>query len=569
MGSRSYIFNILHKDLHKKLHKEPLLPMSLILFAVILAYSFRLIGRGSFYPTLFSYLRSFIYIGLYAAWGISIRQRIVQKQVGQYLVGVSVLLILWFTFRSAKYFIFWQPVAIRYQWYLFYLPMLFVPMLALLIAMSLGKPDEYKLPKSVWLLSAVSGVLLILVLTNDLHQLVFTFPKDADVWSDADHGYGVCYFAVIVWQVFCAVAALIFMLFKCRLKNGKHRYLPVIPFAISLAYLALNYVGTPWLKHLFGDVTAFQSLMYMLGFEACIACGYIHSNSRYADLFASSVGTSAEITDRDFNIRYAALNIEPISKETMRKAEKAPVTVDGGLTVHTMPIGGGYAVWTEDVSALRGIKEDSELLADELADRNEILRYEYKREAKRHKVEEQNRLYDLLRSATQTQIDRIAELTKEYRRISSTDPDSAKTLLAEIAVLCSYIKRRKHLTLLTDRDIKIAATELHRAFNESLQTLKLLGVRSSLYVDESLSMLSGKTATAVFDFYESVIEADILNLTGIQVSLIKADGLRLSLNVCCKADLSALVSGDSIRCEKEDDEEYQHLVFEAKEGDRK
>lgn len=135
MGSRSYIF----KEVHKELHKEPLLPMSLVLLAVILAYSFRLIGRESFYPTLFSYLRSFIYIGLYAAWGISIRQRIVQKQVGQYLTGVSVLLILWFTFRSAKYFIFWQPAAIRYQWYLFYLPMLFVPMLALLIAMSLGK----------------------------------------------------------------------------------------------------------------------------------------------------------------------------------------------------------------------------------------------------------------------------------------------------------------------------------------------------------------------------------------------------------------------------------------------
>ena len=77
MGSRSYIF----KEVHKELHKEPLLPMSLVLLAVILAYSFRLIGRESFYPTLFSYLRSFIYIGLYAAWGISIRQRIVQKQV--------------------------------------------------------------------------------------------------------------------------------------------------------------------------------------------------------------------------------------------------------------------------------------------------------------------------------------------------------------------------------------------------------------------------------------------------------------------------------------------------------
>ena len=386
--------------------------------------------------------------------------------------------------------------------------------------------------------------------------------------TDKNNGYSTGYFIIAGWQVLCAFAALVIMFFKCRVQKGRLHFLPIVPMLLAIVYSALYYAGADWLLHLFGDIAAFQSVMYILTFEFCIACGYIHSNSRYVDLFASSVGTSAEITDKDFTVRYAAVNATPISKETMKKAEQSPVTM-GGLTVHTMPIDGGYAVWTEDVSALRDIKEDSELLADELADRNEILRYEYKREAKRRKVEEQNRLYDLLRSATQTQIDRIAELTKEYRRISSTDPDSARTLLAEIAVLCSYIKRRKHLTLLTDRDIKIAATELHRAFNESLQTLKLLGVRSSLYVDESLSMLSGKTATAVFDFYESVIEADILNLTGIQVSLIKADGLRLSLNVCCKADLSALVSGDSIRCEKEDDEEYQRLVFEAKEGDRK
>ena len=248
--------------------KKALITGGIVLLAVMIAYIFRLMGGGSFYPTLFSYLRSFIYIGMFAAWGLSVRQRIVQNQIRRYLTGVALLLILWFTFRSAKYFIFWQPIAIRYLWYLFYLPMLFVPMLALLIAMSLGKPDEYKLPKSVWPLFAVLGALLILVLTNDLHQLVFTFPKDADIWSDTNHGYGVCYFAVIGWQVFCVVAAFVVMLFKCRLKNRKLRFLPVIPLAVSLSYLALNYVGIPWQKELFGDVTAFQSLMYMLCFEA-------------------------------------------------------------------------------------------------------------------------------------------------------------------------------------------------------------------------------------------------------------------------------------------------------------
>lgn len=541
--------------------KKALISGGIILLAVFAAYIFRLIGRGCFYPTLFSYLRSFIYIGMFAAWGLSVRQRIVQKQVRRYLTGVSLLLILWFTLRSAKYFIFWQPNVTRYLWYLYYLPMLFVPTLALLVAMSLGKPDEYKLPKSVWLLFAVSGALLILVLTNDLHQLVFSFSKNADIWSDESYGYGVCYFAVIGWQVLCAAAALVVMLFKCRLKNRKLRFLPVIPLIVSLNYLVLNYIGIPWQKELFGDVTAFQSLMYMLCFEACIACGYIHSNSRYADLFASSVGTSAQITDMSFNVRYAAMDTKPISREKMMHAIQSPVTLADGLNLHTMPIGGGYAVWTEDVSALLEARENFEGLAEELAERNEILRYEYKREARRRRVEEQNRLYDLLRCTTQAQINRISTLTKEYQKINKTEPTRAKTLLAEIAVLCSYIKRRKHLTLLADRDCSVAISELVGAFTESLQALTLLNVRTTFFADSRLSVLPGKSAAEIFDFYEQVIESDLENISSIQVSLADVEGLRLSVNICCKADLSFLAFKGNIRYETDDDEGYQHLVF--------
>ena len=145
--------------------KNTIITSGIAVLAVILAYCFRIVGRGSFYPMLFSYLRSFIYIGLFAAWGLSVRQRIVQKQVCRFMTVTAVLLIIW--------------MVVRYLWHLFYLPMLFVPMLALLIAMSLGKPDEYKFPKGMSVLWIISGTLLLLVLTNDLHQFVFTFPKDA------------------------------------------------------------------------------------------------------------------------------------------------------------------------------------------------------------------------------------------------------------------------------------------------------------------------------------------------------------------------------------------------------
>lgn len=544
-----------------KKRKKKLVNGGIILLAVIVAYAFRLIGNGNYYFVLFPYLRSFIYIGLFIAWGISIRRRIVQKQVAQYLTGISVLLILWFTFRSAKYFIFWQPTAIRYLWYLYYLPMLFIPILALLVALSLGKPDDYRLPKAACALWIISGILLLLVLTNDLHQLVFTFPEDAEVWSDKSNGYGIGSFIVIGWQILCMISALVVMIIKCRLKNGRRQLWTVIPMAVSLVYLGLNYMDVQWFKLFFGDITAFQSLMYMLCFEGCITCGFIHSSSRYFDLFSSSIGTSAVITDKDFNVRYAALNARRIPRIDMIKAAHSPLTVENGLTVHSIPVNGGYAVWTEDMSALLKIKEQSESLAEELNERNNLLRYEYKREAKRQKIEEQNRLYDLLRSATQTQINKISVLTKEYQKINKTDPTRAKTLLAEIAVLCSYIKRRKHLTLLTDRDYKVAITELTRAFTESLQTLKLLNVRSTFFADSELSMLPGKSAAAIFDFYEQVIESDLENISGIQVSLSDVEGLRLSINICCKADLSSLAHKGNVRYETDGDEGYQHLVF--------
>ncbi len=114
---------------------------------------------------------------------------------------------------------------------------------------------------------------------------------------------------------------------------------------------------------------------------------------------------------------------------------------------------------------------------------------------------------------------------------------------------------------MTDRDYKVAITELVRAFTESLQTLKLLNVRSTFFADSELSMLPGKSAAAIFDFYEQVIESDLENISGIQVSLSDVEGLRLSINICCKTDLSSLACKGNVRYETDGDEGYQHLVF--------
>ena len=80
------------------------------------------------------------------------------------------------------------------------------------VARSLGKPQDYRIPFSKWLFYLTAGLLLLLVLTNDLHQWVFTFP-DAGLSDDA-YSYGPGYYVVAAWEILCAAAAMGMVLFK-------------------------------------------------------------------------------------------------------------------------------------------------------------------------------------------------------------------------------------------------------------------------------------------------------------------------------------------------------------------
>lgn len=179
-------------------------------------------------------VRTMIYIGLYIGWGLSVSHRILQTQVRRYMIGVSFLTVFWFVVRSVKYFFVTDPVVIRYLWYWYYCPMLLIPLLSVFVAMSLGKPENYRLPKWARLLYVPTLFFLLLVLTNDLHQLVFSFPAGS-VWSDADNGYAYGYYLVMGWIIACALTAFMIMLIKCR-GAQRRKYLPALLLSCSIIY---------------------------------------------------------------------------------------------------------------------------------------------------------------------------------------------------------------------------------------------------------------------------------------------------------------------------------------------
>ena len=88
-------------------------------------------------------LRPLIYIGIFVIWSVPLRRRTIQPQVRRYLTAISTLMVFWLTVRTTKYLFTEDPWTLRHLWYLYYLPMLFIPLLGLLVALSLGKAEKF------------------------------------------------------------------------------------------------------------------------------------------------------------------------------------------------------------------------------------------------------------------------------------------------------------------------------------------------------------------------------------------------------------------------------------------
>lgn len=507
----------------------------LVAVLMICAVCARVAARYGYYAEVLSIVRALIYIGLLAAWGISVQTRIIQTQVRRYLLVIAGLMLLWLTLRTVKYNTY-HMTAERFLWYGYYLPMLFIPVLAVLVALSLGKPENYRLPKWTHFLYLPSALLFLLVLTNDLHQLVFFFPTG--VLSTREYDYGIGYYVVLAWMVLCAAAALVIILAKCRIpQSRRYLWLPVVPFALALGYCAAYIKGVYWVWLLAGDLTVSMCLIITAIFESCIQCSLIQSNTHYAELFhASTIG--ALITDRDFSVACAAENARSVDSQTLMAAAESPVVTADGIRISEAPIRWGHVFWEDDISPMLAVLKELDDTREELQSYGSILQAENAQKARRKKLEEQERLYRAMQEKAAAPAVRLSNLAKALQ--GGQDADAARFLLWKMTVIGAYLKRRSNLIFLADRDGMVPVSEVALCLNESMDNLRLHVRRCASRLDFE-GELRLETAAALYDFFEAAIELAMDDLSGAAANVTrKEDACVLSLMLQCGTDLTSL-----------------------------
>lgn len=492
-------------------------------------------------------LRPLIYMGICAAWGVSVSQKIINRPLRRYLELMAACCILWLFFRTVKYELTYTgSIPNLILPYCYYLPFILMPTFAFLASLHSRKGEYYKIPEivSVPILS-ISSALILFVFTGPLHRLFWT-----SIGEPYSHGPG--YFVVMGWIAFLMLMTMVTVFVRAKIpKKPQASLLPLLMLFIIAIYVGLAFFFPKMWEFVSKDYTSFFCIAFVGLMQACIASGMISSNTGYAKIFEAA-DREIFIMDDDRNIRYSSGGTMPRDTELLKKTEAGALQTDEHTLLKGCRLHPGHVVWAEDISALSSVLAELEQNRDELSRKNELETEMRKTELALSRAQEKNRLYDTSWQATAKQNRLLHEALGAY--FDESDESRRKELLATAAVLGAYIKRKGNLIFAGDGG-SVTAQELKLCFNESLGNAELL--KADCYMDYELSeetVLPTKAAMCLYDSYEVAVEAALPDISFVFLRIRdEGENIRAIYSIVSPKDLSAAPFPKEVNVSKDED----------------
>ena len=510
-----------------------LLPTVFVFAAIAVAYACRMLAKFDIGGPAVNHIRTALYLLLFTLWGVSLDRRIIQRQALHCLRLTAALMLLWLILRTLKYSFVTGPAAGRYIWYLYYLPMLFLPLLCVYIALSMGKSEDYRLSRGTGMLSIIPAALFLLVITNDLHQQVFAFKSGVPgLPVSGTYSYRPLYFICLGWMVVCMAFSLVCLFRKSRIPSGEgKRITPFVLGCAMLLYGILYLSGIPAVRWWFGDMNVMFCLLYAAIYESCIRCRMIPSNTGYVELFEAST-LAACIADRSGRI---VLRSRAAGKDMTCPQEGQRIVRPDGMRISSAPISGGYAVWQDNVRQLAELRTRLNANKEEMERNKKKLKDAYLVQKSLHELTEKNRIYNELEAKHSRQTAQMRQMLAQCER---SGPAERRSLLKKVLLLGTYIKRSANLYFLSSEYQWLPQQELRLTVDEAVRALTACGTECGV-IYRTTEPMRASEVVRLFDLLEIVAETTVDDLRSLFISVSDS---AMDLSVECAADLSAIAS---------------------------
>ena len=449
-------------------------------------------------------------------WKGTVSHRMIRHDVRRVVIVMSWLMVGWLLLRLFKYQLTADGLLCRMCWYGYYIFQLALPVTLLYLAVILDHPEGEKKPlRPLWPPLACYALSVLLVLTNDLHQLVFRFDLEGN-WA-SDYSYGLGYWLMIGFSLLFFVLAVVKLFYKGRKSAYWGGKLFPLLFCGGLIFYVIAYVyrvPLAWES----DITVNICILSVLFFETVLHAGLVPVNIQYQRLFAFAP-ISLTILDENGRTVLSSRSAHPISRSIWKRLlmdMEQPLLRDSNTQLHAIPVRSGMAVWQEDLSRINRLKREIQDVQDRLEAANRLLREEGEIKKRLMTVEANRSLFEQLDRDMEQ---RVASLTRLIKTLPKTD--KPKGLTAYITLCLCHIKRRCNLFFLARQGELLPGDELELYLDElaelaryaGLQTLIRCGQKEALeirsaalcydYAFETISWTLKETASPLMGYLES------------------------------------------------------------------
>lgn len=414
-------------------------------------------------------------------WGVSMYIRLIQQDMRNCVSAIVITCLLWIIIRIFKYAS--TGFALRMLWYMYYLPLLALPVEFMLLGYIIYAGEQKKRLPRWWLaLAALNTVLFVLVMTNDFHQLTFVIDLSRPDW-DAVYTHGPVYDLIFVVFTFEFIITSV-LISKDRLR--KEPLTTMLPFAaiigIGIAFTLIYNITD--LRRYMPEMTTFFVIMVCVFWENVLITGLIPSNSGYWNFFRNSTA-DISILDADRKLVYSTMNASPLPADLFENKD---------ISYSVDPITAGFAVLHKDYSKLETKRRDLEAMSHALDKRNKLLERETEITDMMYSLAEKKRLYSQVDAAIGAKLD---EITAIAEGLSNDDPHKTQKL-SRLKLLIGYCKRKSNMLLSADEKGCIPCDILKLAMNELVKDTGSIGITGQIFINCS-SPVSYKVVSSILD----------------------------------------------------------------------
>lgn len=432
------------------------------------------------------------YAIFFTFWSVRLYYKLYEKKTRKYILSIGILIVIWMFIRITKSVVEVDLLK-RLMWYLYYIPLIFIPTIYYICSLSLNKNLSKKRKIILYL---ISSILFLLVITNDIHQLVFKFPNGVSDFDNYKHNIG--YYVISLW-IFYLFGGGMFLLAIKRYKNKKDikSFLPILILIIGIVYTVLYVLDVKYIRDI--NMSVMNSVLICLGIEIAFYLELIPNNSKYIKRLENS-NLNINIVSIDGKTIYTTKTftmpsfiLRDIKKSRVKKQYRKD-----NIIYDIKKDNDSYVVIKKDITNLLNLKKEVNKKRKQLLKQQESIKLEEKVKKELYQIN--------LRKEVISKIEKSLYNKKNIIKEILSKDDLTKYDLEKIKRLMIYSKKKSQIIISELNDENFNEKDVKNIISELINSMSYLNVSGFVVVKNKFN-IDGSIMSLLYDIVYDVIES--------------------------------------------------------------